>query len=71
MDKKTNNFLKAYGAESSLDKKKIIEQLISKIGNKDEQAKAELMKLVKSLSTKLKSEEDDLAIIRKIIEEID
>lgn len=71
MDKKINNFLRAYGAESSVDKKKIIEKLISQIGNKDEESKAELMKLVKSLSTKLKSEEDDLAIIRKIIEEID
>lgn len=71
MDKKINNFLRAYGAESTVDKKKVIEKLISQIGNKDETSKAELMKLVKSLSTKLKSEEDDLAIIRKIIEEID
>ena len=71
MDKKINNFLRAYGAESSVDKKKIIEKLISQIGNKDESSRDELKKLVKSLSTKLKSEEDDLAIIRKIIEEID
>lgn len=71
MDKKINNFLRAYGAESTIDKKKVIEKLISQIGNNDETSKAELIKLVKSLSTKLKSEEEDLAIIRKIIEEID
>jgi tRNA C32,U32 (ribose-2'-O)-methylase TrmJ len=71
MDKKINNFLRAYGAESSIDKKSIIEKLLVQIGNKDESSKEELMKLVKTLSTKLKSEEDDLALIRKIIEEID
>lgn len=71
MDKKINNFLRAYGAESTIDKNQIIENLISQIGNKDENSKKELMKLVNTLSTKLKSEEDDLAIIRKIIEEID
>ena len=71
MDKKINNFLRAYGAESSIDKKRVIEKLMAQIGNKDEDSKLELMKLVKTLSTKLKSEEDDLAIIRKIIEEMD
>jgi len=71
MDKKINNFLRAYGAESSIDKKSIIEKLLAQIGNKDESSKEELTKLVKTLSTKLKSEEDDLALIRKIIEEID
>lgn len=71
MDKMINNFLRAYGAESSIDKKRVIEKLMAQIGNKDEDSKLELMKLVKTLSTKLKSEEDDLAIIRKIIEEID
>ncbi len=71
MDKKINNFLKAYGAESSINKKSIIEKLLAQIGEKDGSSREELMKLVKNLSTKLKSEEDDLAIIRKIIEEID
>ena len=71
MDKKINNFLKAYGAESSINKKSIIEKLLAQIGEKDGSSREELKKLVKNLSTKLKSEEDDLAIIRKIIEEID
>lgn len=71
MDKKINNFLRAYGAESSIDKKLVIEKLLAQIGKKDGSSREELMKLVKTLSTKLKSEEDDLALIRKIIEEID
>jgi len=71
MDKKINNFLRAYGAESSIDKKIVIEKLLAQIGEKDGSSREELMKLIKTLSNKLKSEEDDLAIIRKIIEEID
>lgn len=71
MDKNINNFLKAYGAENIVDKKQIITKLIQKIGDSDENSKKELVQLIKSLSKKFKSEDDDLAIIRKIVEEID
>lgn len=71
MDKKINNFLRAYGAESSIDKKLVIEKLLAQIGKNDGSSREELMKLIKTLSNKLKSEEEDLALIRKIIEEID
>lgn len=71
MDKNINNFLKAYGAENIVDKKQIITKLIQKIGESDENSKKELVQLIKSLSKKFKSEDDDLAIIRKIVEEID
>lgn len=71
MDKNINNFLKAYGAENIVDKKQIITKLIQRIGESDKNSKKELVQLIKSLSKKFKSEDDDLAIIRKIVEEID
>lgn len=71
MDKKINNFLKAYGANSDIDKKGIIEKLLAHLNTNADDSKEELIRLVNNLSKKLKSEEDDLAIIRKIIEEID
>lgn len=71
MDKNINNFLKAYGVENIVDKKQIITKLIQRIGESDENSKKELVQLIKSLSKKFKSEDDDLAIIRKIVEEID
>ena len=71
MDKNINNFLKAYGAENIVDKKQIITKLIQRIGESDKKSKNELVQLIKSLSKKFKSEDDDLAIIRKIVEEID
>lgn len=71
MDKNINNFLKAYGVENVVDKKQIITKLIQRIGESDENSKKELVQLIKSLSKKFKSEDDDLAIIRKIVEEID
>jgi hypothetical protein len=71
MDKKIDNFLRAYGSGSNDTKRQLIAKLLGKIGEKDATAKAELVRLVKSLSIKSKSEDEDLAIIRKIIEEID
>ena len=71
MDKKINNFLKAYGAKSDIDKKGIIEKLLAHLNTNADDSKEELIRLVNNLSKKLKSEEDDLAIIRKIIEAID
>lgn len=71
MDKKLNNFLRAYGAEIGTDKKKIIERLIEHLSDEKNTSDADFKSIITSLSKKLNSEEDDLAIIRKIIKEID
>lgn len=71
MDNRLNNILKAYNSDNNADKKQLITKLIDSIGKDDAKSKAELIRLIKSLSNNVKSKEEDLALIKRIIEEID
>lgn len=68
MDKKTNSILKAYGADSNIEKKDIINKLLEKIENDDTE---NLIEVLKSFSKNNKSQEVDLSKIKRIIKEID
>ncbi len=71
MEKKINNILKAYGADSSIDKREVINKLLEQIGNDGPDSNQNLMEIVKSFTENNKSQDVDLDKIRKIIKEID
>lgn len=71
MEKKINNILKAYGADSSIDKREVITKLLEQIDNDGPDSNKNLMEIIKSFVENNKSQDVDLDKIRKIIKEID
>jgi len=71
MEKKINNILKAYGADSSIDKREVITKLLEQIDNDEPNSNKNLMEIIKSFAENNKSQDVDLNKIREIIKEID
>lgn len=71
MEKKINNILKAYGADSSIDKREVISKLLEQIDNDSPEGNKNLMEIIQSFTENNKSQDVDLNKIREIIKEID
>ena len=71
MEKKINNILRAYGADSSIDKREVITKLLEQIDNDGPDSNQNLMEIVKSFAENNKSQDVDLDKIKEIIKEID